>query len=246
MTTAVVVGGSTGIGRGVADAWAAAGCRVLTMNRSRPSGPGSDRLEHVPVDLADPHAALAVLDALPDEIDLLCYSAVYFTGGRAALEQTTEADWETQWRVNVHGLWLLLRATLPALRRAAPSVVLSITSEVVYNAGPLRAGYAATKAAARGLVESVAQEEDPDVVRVVQAMPAHMVDSPGIRARRPDDFDFGAYMTGDDFAPLARELASQRGAGRAGQVLVVDHDGAYRALGDAVPSSQSRPAGVVA
>ena len=53
MTTAVVVGGSTGVGRGVADAWAAAGCRVLTLNRSRPVGPGAELLEHVEVDLAE-------------------------------------------------------------------------------------------------------------------------------------------------------------------------------------------------
>ncbi|MCX6407545.1 MAG: SDR family NAD(P)-dependent oxidoreductase [Propionibacteriales bacterium] len=246
MTTAVVVGGSTGVGRGVADAWAAAGCRVLTLNRTRPTGPGAELLEHVEVDLADVDAARAVLGSLPDEVDLLCYSAVYFTEGRAPLGETTERDWEAQWRINVHGLWLALHTLLPALRRAAPAVVLSISSEVVYNAGPLRAGYAATKAAARGLVESLAQEEDPDVVRVVQALPAQMVDSPGIRARRPQDFDYAGYMTGDDFAPLASHLAQHRAAGLAGEVLVVDHGGSYRPLGDSLPASQSRPAGVSA
>ncbi len=246
MTTAVVVGGSTGVGRGVADAWAAAGCRVLTLNRSRPVGPGAELLVHVEVVLAEPDAARGVLRSLPDQIDLLCYSAVYFTAGRAPLAETTERDWEAQWRINAHGLWLALHTLLPALRRAAPSVVLSISSEVVYNAGPLRAGSAATTAAARGLVEALAQEEDPDVVRVVQALPAQMVDAPGIRARRPDDFDYADYMTGDDFGPLARDLVERRAADLAGEVLVVDHGGAFRPLGDSLPTSQSRPAGVSA
>jgi NAD(P)-dependent dehydrogenase (short-subunit alcohol dehydrogenase family) len=244
---ALVVGGSTGIGRGVADAWADTGLDVTVLSRSAPVGPGADRLRWVAADLTDPDGVVRTLEAVAgDSLRAVCYSAVHYGAGRALFRDCDVTEWRRQIDVNLHGLWLTLNGTLPALRRTkAPGVFLGISSEVVYNAGPGRSGYAASKAAASALLDSIAQEESAEApgreaLRIVQALPADMVDTPGIRRRRPEDFDYSSYMTPSGFGPLARELAATAGAGLHGAHLVVDGSGAWRPVGDGVPVSQSR------
>ncbi|MFG3009172.1 SDR family NAD(P)-dependent oxidoreductase [Streptomyces cinerochromogenes] len=240
--TAVVIGGSTGIGRGVADAWAAHGIETHVFSRSTPTGPGADRLVWHRLDFRDPaQARQALTDHLPAEISLACYSAIYFTSRREPFLETDDTDWLDQFAVNVHGLAWSLKAVLPALRSAAPGLFLHISSEVVYNAGPNRSGYAATKAAASSLIRSVSQEIDTDEVTFVEALPAGMVDSPGIRARRSPGFDYSGYMSPDTFAPLATELARTRGVPYAGEALVVHDDATWSSVADGLPVSQSRP-----
>ncbi|GAA3525360.1 SDR family NAD(P)-dependent oxidoreductase [Streptomyces osmaniensis] len=241
-TTAVVVGGSTGIGRGVADAWAAHGIETHVFSRSRPAGPGADQLVWHRLDFRDPEQAKEALRThLPAETSLVCYSAIYFTSRRAPFLETDEADWLDQFAINVHGLARTLKAALPSLRAAAPGLFLHISSEVVYNAGPNRSGYAATKAAASSLIRSVSQEIDADEVAFVEALPAGMVDSPGIRARRSRDHDYSGYMPPAAFAGLAAELARTRGVPYAGRALVVHEDATWSSVTDGLPESQSRP-----
>ncbi|MFF6775879.1 SDR family NAD(P)-dependent oxidoreductase [Streptomyces sp. NPDC012637] len=244
---ALVVGGSTGIGRGVADAWAAAGLDVTVLSRSAPAGPGADRLRWTATDLTDPDRVTETLAAAAAEpLHAVCYSAVHYGSGRALFQDCDVSEWRRQIDVNLHGLWLTLDRTLPALRRTgSPGVFLGVSSEVVYNAGPGRSGYAASKAAAAALLDSLAQEQTSEApgaeaLRVVQALPAGMVDTPGIRRRRPEDFDYSAYMTPASFGPLARELAATSGAGLHGAHLVVDGDGSWRPVAEAMPVSQSR------
>ncbi|CUW30308.1 MULTISPECIES: SDR family NAD(P)-dependent oxidoreductase [Streptomyces] len=249
---ALVVGGSTGIGRGVAQAWAEEGLDVLVLSRSAPSGPGSDRLRWLATDLTDAAQVSESLALAADQpLHAVCYSAVHYGDRRALFRDCTEAEWRRQIDVNLHGLWLTLSRTLPALRRADdPGVFLGVSSEVVYNAGPGRSGYAASKAAGAALLDSLAQEESTEApgaeaLRVVQALPAGMVDTPGIRRRRPDGFDYSAYMRPESFAPLARELSATAGAGLHGAHLVVDGAGAWYPVSERLPVSQSRaiPAG---
>ncbi|MEE1756452.1 SDR family NAD(P)-dependent oxidoreductase [Streptomyces sp. SP18CS02] len=249
---ALVVGGSTGIGRGIADAWADAGLDVLVLSRSAPRGPGAERLDWLATDLTDAARVDEVLTAATaGPLHAVCYSAVHYGDRRALFDEVTEAEWRRQVDVNLHGLWLTLSRTLPVLRRTEdPGLFVGVSSEVVYNAGPGRSGYAASKAACAVLLDSVAQEEllgradegegQEERVRVVQVLPAEMVDTPGIRRRRPEDFDYSSYMRPASFAPLARELATTAGAGLHGAHLVVDGDGTWQPVGDRTPVSQSR------
>ncbi|WP_202918868.1 SDR family NAD(P)-dependent oxidoreductase [Saccharothrix deserti] len=234
----LVVGGSTGIGRAIAQAWSRAGMDVHVLSRSRPAEQGA--LRWSAVDLADPEQARAVLaEAGRGPLDAVAFSAVSYGDKRATFSDTPLAQWRQQIEVNLNGLWLTLAATLPALRAARPGLFLNVSSEVVFNGGPGRSGYAATKAACASLVDSVHQEEDPDDVRFVSVLPAGMVDSPGIRRRRPADFDYSDYMRPDSFGPVAVELALTAGAQHNGDSLVVHGDGTWNPVRDRVPVSQS-------
>jgi NAD(P)-dependent dehydrogenase (short-subunit alcohol dehydrogenase family) len=239
----IVVGGSTGIGRGVADAWAAAGAEVVVCSRSEPTGPGAELLSWERVDLTETGLARERLTALgAGRVDAVCFSSIYYGERRALFGDVAEREWRAQLEINVTGLWLTLAATLPALRAAAPGLFVGVSSEVVFNAGPGRSGYTASKAAAKALLDSVAREEqDTQRVRVVQILPAGMVDSPGIRRRRPPDFDYSDYMVPADFARVARELAVTAGEKYHGDSLVVDGAGDWRSAYDELPVSQSRP-----
>jgi NAD(P)-dependent dehydrogenase (short-subunit alcohol dehydrogenase family) len=232
----IVVGGSTGIGRGIADAWAGAGADVVVCSRHRPADAAHLRWERI--DLTEPDRTrerLAVLGA--DRVDAACFSSVHYGTKRAGFGEVSEAEWLTQLDVNLTGLWRTLHALLPSLRKSRPGLFVGVSSEVAFNAGPGRSGYAASKAAAKALLDSVAQEEDD--VRVVQVMPAGMVDSPGIRRRRPEDFDYSSYMRPSDFGRLAVRLAATAGEGHHGDSLVVDGSGDWWSAYDAVPVSQS-------
>ena len=59
----------------------------------------------------------------------------------------SEADFKQQLQVNLCGLWLSLMLSLPILKQRA-GLFVHVASDVIYNAGPWRAGYAASKAAA--------------------------------------------------------------------------------------------------
>jgi len=238
----IVVGGSTGIGRGIADAWAAAGADVAVCSRTKPTGSGSELLSWERVDLTEPGPARDRLAELGrGRLDAVCFSSIYYGERRALFCDVAEREWREQLEINVTGLWLTLAATLPTLRAAAPGLFLGVSSEVVFNAGPGRSGYTASKAAAKALLDSVAREEDDrQQVRVVQVLPAGMVDSPGIRRRRPADFDYSDYMQPSDFARVARELAVTAGSYHHGDSLVVNGDGDWHSADDALPVSQSR------
>ncbi|GAA3044642.1 SDR family NAD(P)-dependent oxidoreductase [Actinokineospora globicatena] len=231
----LVVGGSTGIGGAIARAWSGAGMDVHVLSRSQPGA-----LRWSPVDLTDPEAARTVLEAAGREpLDAVAFSAVSYGDKRATFSDTPLDQWRTQVEVNLHGLWLTLAATLPSLRAAQPGLFINVSSEVVFNGGPGRSGYAATKAAGASLVDSVYQEEDPDLVRIVSVLPAGMVDSPGIRRRRPADFDYSDYMRPESFAPIALTLATTAGADHNGDNLVVHPDGTWTPIHDHTPISQS-------
>ena len=239
---AIVVGGSMGIGRGIADAWAGTGADVTVCSRTRPAGPGAERLGWEYVDLTRPEAARETLGALgaAGTLDAVCFSAVVYGARRANFLDLPEQEWRAQVDTNATGLWMTLAATLPALRHGRTRLFLGISSEVALNAGPGRSGYAASKAAAKMLLDSVAQEEPDDGARIVQALPAGMVDTPGIRRRRPPDFDYSSYMVPADFAPLATLLLTEGGAAHHADCLVVDHGGVWWSVADRLPVSQSR------
>jgi NAD(P)-dependent dehydrogenase (short-subunit alcohol dehydrogenase family) len=233
----IVVGGSTGIGRGIADAWAAVGAEVVVCSRNQPADAAHLGWERI--DLTEPDNArkrLAELGA--GQVDAACFSSVYYGERRASFSDVSEVEWRRQLAVNLTGLWLTLQALLPSLREAGPGLFVGVSSEVAFNAGPGRSGYAASKAAAKALLDSVAQEEDG--VRVVQVLPAGMVDSPGIRRRRPEGFDYSSYMKPSCFGRVAAELAATAGESHHGGSLVVDGNGDWWSADDELPVSQSR------
>lgn len=235
---ALVVGGSTGIGRAIAEAWSRAGLEVTVLSRTPPANPG--KIRWMSVDLMDHRAVQAALSEVAvGPLQAVCYAAVYYGDRRSLFSDTPLTEWRQQLEVNLNGLWLTLQATLPALRQSQPGLFLNVSSEVVYNGGPGRSGYAATKAACASLIDSLRQEEDPAGVRFISVLPEGMVDSAGIRRRRASDFDYSGYMRPESFAQIAEALITRQDAFTNGESLVVRADGHWQPVLESQPASQS-------
>lgn len=235
---ALVVGGSTGIGRAVANAWSQAGMDVHVISRNPPENQGI--LRWTKIDLSDPIASYAELVSVTQEpLDAVCFAAIYYGTQRTDFSSTPLVEWRQQLEVNLNGLWMTLHTTLPVLRKSKLGLFLNISSEVAYNGGPGRSGYAATKSAGASLINSILQEDDSNHINIVSVLPEGMVDSAGIRRRRPANFNYSSYMSPESFEPISIELVTNPSLQYHGDSLVVQADGRWKSISEISPISQS-------
>lgn len=153
MRTALITGGTAGIGEASVRAFAAAGWRVVATGRRQDrldalvAALGADKLQTITADVRDTPAMLAAMDALPQEfraIDLLVNNAGLALGTAPA--QAADADqWEVMIDTNVTALVRLTRALLPGLveRKGAIINLSSVAATYPYVGGNV---YAGTKA----------------------------------------------------------------------------------------------------
>ncbi|MBL8671075.1 MAG: SDR family oxidoreductase [Alphaproteobacteria bacterium] len=163
MRTLLVTGAGRGIGRGIAEAAAASGWRVVGLTRSAPPGrfPGEAHL----VDLADPVATGAALATVlaRQPIDALVNNAGIITTAPIGAVDLGEID--AMWAVNVRAIVQVTQACLPRLRESPCGRVVNLGSRA--GLGKIgRAGYSATKAAIVGLTRTMALELARDRVTV--------------------------------------------------------------------------------
>ena len=147
--TALVVGASRGLGRGIATALADAGAAVIAISRSTTTFPeparGAGTIEPVVADAADASLPGSLLDRYDPEILILVAGASPLV--RPLQHQTWEtfsANWNTDVRIAFH--WL--RETLLKPLRPDSRVVV-ISSGAALAGSPLSGGYAGAKATQR-------------------------------------------------------------------------------------------------
>lgn len=183
-TTALVTGAASGIGRAVALALAADGVRVAVLDRDAPGAratadrcPGAVLVAADVTDEADVRVAVATAIAGLGGLDaVVCCAGVSGAIG-SGIEQTSLAEWETVFAVNVTGPFLVLKHALPALRAsAAPSVVV-ISSDSALVASPGMAPYCASKAALMQFARALSVDLAGDGIRVNTVAPS-IVDTP--------------------------------------------------------------------
>ena len=151
-----MTGGSSGIGRALAQALAAAGAAIEIF----------DIAAAQPVDVSDAtQVAKAVSELMTrrGRIDLLFSNAGFLSAGKT---ETFPLDtFDRVISVNLRGAFVLARACIPHLRVTRGAMVFtSSTSGLVGASG--EAAYAAAKAGILGLARSLAAELAPDGIRV--------------------------------------------------------------------------------
>jgi NAD(P)-dependent dehydrogenase (short-subunit alcohol dehydrogenase family) len=155
--TALVVGASRGLGRGIALATATAGAAVIAVSRSAttfPESSGGGSIQAVIADAADPSVPGSLLDRYDPQLVVLVAGATPLV--RPLQHQTWEtfsANWNTDVRIAFH--WLR-EALLKPLRPGSTVVVVS--SGAALAGSPLSGGYAGAKATQR-FITGYAQEE---------------------------------------------------------------------------------------
>jgi 3-oxoacyl-[acyl-carrier protein] reductase len=240
----LITGGTKGIGKGLADRFAAAGASVVITGRDTAvgekaaaeisaaiaqSGSGG-RVSFVPGDVSD-HASCAAMVAQTQErhggIDVVCCNAGVFPA--ASLEEMTPQDLEEVLGINLKGTFFIVQAALPALKRSGHGRVI-VTSSIT---GPLTgfvgwSHYGASKAGQLGFIRSAALELAKAGITVNAIMPGNIA-TEGLGDLGPDylasmeaAIPLGHLGSIQDIASAALFFASDEAAYITGQTLVID------------------------
>jgi len=185
--TALVTGASRGIGRAIAQAYVAEGARVVVTGRDARALDAlvselGNAAHAVPGDLAAPEtpdslvaATLAHFGAL----DLLVNNAGAIHPARDLVDFAPQ-DWRAVLEVNLVAPAMLVRAAVPAMRKAGRGHVINVSSIGGRKGARGRSAYRASKAALINLTESLAAELAKDGIQVNCICPG-VVDTEGYR-----------------------------------------------------------------
>lgn len=183
----VITGGSQGIGRAAALAFAREGARVVVTyqsQREKAQAVVAEIEKHggqalaVKYELADPKSAEQVAQAAMAQwsrIDVLVNNAVQWPA-RAPwdmpnFEALPVGEWQTCVRANLEGAYSAIQAVLPAMRAQHWGRIVNVSSGIAIDGFPGAGPYAAAKAGLHGLTRTLYKELGPEGILVNVVMP---------------------------------------------------------------------------
>jgi NAD(P)-dependent dehydrogenase (short-subunit alcohol dehydrogenase family) len=222
MPTALITGGTGGLGTAVVEAFLADGWRVVVPDIL--PGP-HDRLpeaaETIQADLTDPDDVARVVRLAARDGEQPLRAVANLVGGFKAdqpVSSTPLADFEALFALNVRPTYLVTQAALPALVSAGGGSIVCVAANSVLQPFAGAAGYVASKAAVLAFARVVAKEHAADGVRCNVIAPT-MIDTPANRAANPDAID--RLVPPERIAGTIRFLCGDESAAVNGQVLTV-------------------------
>ena len=173
---AVVTGGASGIGYGIADLYAKEGAMVAIIDKN------AAKAKQVAAHLAKKRGAKTfsaaadvgderqvkkafaeVAQALGD-VDILVNNAG-FDSTSLVVDMSTE-EWDEMIRVNLRSIFLCTRDVLPAMQRKKWGRIINISSQLAHRGAETMAHYCAAKAGVMGFTRSLAYEVIKDNITV--------------------------------------------------------------------------------
>lgn len=223
----LVTGGTRGIGRGIADAFAAHGDRVAVTYRS---GEVPDHLFGVRCDVTsteEVEAAFAEVEAhFGGPVEILVANAG-ITHDQLILRMS-DADFDAVIDANLTGSFRAARRAAKGMLKARRGRIIFVGSVVGLLGSPGQTNYAASKAGLVGLARSLARELGSRSITANVIAPGFietaMTDAlpEERRAAIASSIPLGRYGTTEEIAAAALFLASPAGAYITGAVLPVD------------------------
>ena len=164
--TAAITGAASGIGRAIAEVFAAAGARVRILDvRANEAEEVAQAIRKkdleataVECDVTHTNSVNRAFEHLThrEHLDILVNNAGIAHVGN--LEQTSEADFERIFQVNVAGMYRCMRACVPAMARSGGGVILNLASIAATSGIPDRFAYSMSKGAVVAMTYSVARD----------------------------------------------------------------------------------------
>ncbi len=207
----VVTGGSSGIGKAIAEAFRDNGDRVEVLDRAEGNGT-------IPVDVADEtsvQAAFAEARKRVGRIDILVNSAGLLT--ESPLEKMSLEMWNETLSVDLTGVFLCCREVVGEMRQQKWGRIINIASQLAIKGGVGLSHYSAAKAGVIALSKALALETAADNVLVNCIAPGPietpLVDgiSESWKGAKRLELPLGRFGTPAEVAPTALLLASDPG-----------------------------------
>ncbi|MGO4613596.1 SDR family NAD(P)-dependent oxidoreductase [Nocardia sp. 2YAB30] len=174
--TAIVTGGTRGIGLGIVRALAAQGAHVTAIG-SKPSDAAANLARELDkatapgrvcfANVTDPAEVAATVETAPATVDIVVNNAGVVSN--TPLLQMDPDEWHRIVDTNLTGMYLVVRALLPRLGKSAS--IVNISSAVANVGMPNRTHYTASKAGVHGLTRSLCKELGPQGIRVNTVAP---------------------------------------------------------------------------
>jgi 3alpha(or 20beta)-hydroxysteroid dehydrogenase len=188
---ALITGAARGMGAAEARLFAAEGAKVVLTDLldaegqavAAEIGAAARWLHHDVTREADWAAAVALAQSDFGGLDLLVNNAGIYQPS-PLLDCETEL-FERIWRVNQLGVFLGMRAAVPAMRARGGGAIVNISSIAGLRGFPGAVAYVGTKWAVRGMTKTAAVELAPDCIRVNSVHPG-LIETPMIAANPPE------------------------------------------------------------
>jgi 3-oxoacyl-[acyl-carrier protein] reductase len=232
---AVVTGAASGIGAGIAVAFAREGARVALVDRTSPEHANEvmDEVKRAggePLFVRTDVSSAAEVQAMAQEVlahfgqvDILVNCAGIFTEQRIATMPLE--DWDRVLGVNLTGTFLCIRYLIGQMLERSSGRIINIASQLGQIGGVEAGHYAASKAGVIGLTKSLAREVGTQGVLVNAIAPGPIVtpmlagETEEWRTRKLQELPIGRFGEVDEITPTAVLLASAGGSYYVGQTL---------------------------
>jgi NAD(P)-dependent dehydrogenase (short-subunit alcohol dehydrogenase family) len=236
--TAIVTGGTRGIGLSIAEALASCGANVAVASRKPEAcAAAADKLQSlgggkalgVPTHLGDIDAINRLVSATVEEfggIDIVINNAANALA--LPLGEITPEAWSKSFSVNVRGPVFLVQAALPYLRESRHAAILNVVSVGALIFSPTTSMYSAAKAAMVSFTRSMAAEFASQGIRV-NALAPGSVDTDMVRGNTPEFIEalkasslMGRIADPSEMIGPALLLVSDAGSFITGQTIIAD------------------------
>src|SRR4051794_15913233 len=241
---ALISGGATGMGGAAASLFAAEGAKVAILDRNADQAAARAEMirkaggtaAHFVADVSDEAAVGAAVAAAAEALGPA--TVLFNHAGTIVIKpflETTLADWDGLFAVNVRSMYLVTRAVLPAMIAAGGGAIVCTSSISAVAATPMEVLYDATKGACHMFARTIAVEFRDRNIRCNAVCPGFIRTPHGVRemadlSRLGTDASEAAINAQqgrigepEDVARAALYLASDESAFVTGTHLFVDN-----------------------
>lgn len=227
MPTAVITGGSRGIGAAAVELFSARGYKVYFLYEKNHAAAETVSQKTgataICCDVANGAAVQAAFQRIGDVDLLICNAGICHYG---LMSQMPEADWDRSFDVNVKGIYHCVNAATPSFLQKQSGCIITVSSMWGQTGASCEAAYSATKGAVIALTKALALELGPSGIRVNCICPGVILTdmcasvSPETLSQMAEETPVGRNGTPQDVAQAMEYLANAEFV--TGQVLPVN------------------------
>ena len=168
---ALVTGGSSGIGKAIAETLNSQGANVYVLDLNESKSNKLKGISTIKTDITNSKKLKEVFNKLPDKINILINNAGIGLVGN--IEQTNEKDFDNLYNVNIKGVYNCVETFLPKMKSNGGAIInmASIVSHVAVND---RFAYTMTKGAVHAMTYAIAKDYIQYGIRCNSVSPARV------------------------------------------------------------------------